>query len=52
LALTARNFGPDEAVKLGLVSKVVGGGRGEVTQEALKLAELIACALALSHDLG
>ncbi|GAA5830653.1 hypothetical protein JCM5353_007571 [Sporobolomyces roseus] len=42
LALTARNFGPDEAVKLGLVSKVVGGGRGEVTKEALKLAELIA----------
>jgi len=52
LALTARNFGPDEAVKLGLVSKVVGGGRGEVTKEALKLAELIACTLALSHDLG
>jgi len=43
LALTARNFGPEEAVKLGLVSNVVKGGREEVTKEALKLAGLIAC---------
>ncbi|GAA6022676.1 hypothetical protein JCM11491_000561 [Sporobolomyces phaffii] len=42
LALTARNFGPDEAVKLGLVSTVVPGGRDEVTREAIKLAQLIA----------
>ncbi|GAA5968351.1 hypothetical protein JCM3765_002912 [Sporobolomyces pararoseus] len=42
LALTARNFGPEEAVKLGLVSNVVKGGREEVTREALKLAQLIA----------
>lgn len=50
LALTARNFGPDEAVKLGLVSKVVEGGREEVTKEALKLAELIACTF--SHSMS
>lgn len=43
LALTARNFGPEEAVKLGLVSNVVKGSREEVTKEAIKLATLIAC---------
>ncbi|GAA5935556.1 uncharacterized protein JCM15063_001075 [Sporobolomyces koalae] len=42
LALTARNFGPDEATKLGLVSTVVQGGREQVLQEALRIAKLIA----------
>ncbi|GAA5823483.1 hypothetical protein JCM3770_004473 [Rhodotorula araucariae] len=42
LALTARNFGPDEAEKLGLVSRTVNGGRDGVTAEAVKLATVIA----------
>ncbi|GAA5835988.1 hypothetical protein JCM11251_006620 [Rhodosporidiobolus azoricus] len=42
LALTARNFGPDEAEKLGLVSRVVKGGKKEVLEEALKVAAVIA----------
>ncbi|GAA5898526.1 hypothetical protein JCM5296_006486 [Sporobolomyces johnsonii] len=42
LALTARNFGPAEAVQLGLVSRVVHGGREAVLDEALKVAETIA----------
>ncbi|GAA5844136.1 hypothetical protein JCM3766R1_003268 [Sporobolomyces carnicolor] len=42
LALTARNFGPEEATKMGLVSTVVKGYKDEVTNEAVKLAQLIA----------
>ncbi|POY70947.1 hypothetical protein BMF94_6035 [Rhodotorula taiwanensis] len=42
LALTARNFGADEAVQLGLVSRVVQGGPERVREEALKLASVIA----------
>merc|ERR1711939_848324 len=42
LALTARNFGPAEAEKLGLVSRVVPGGQRGVTDEAVKLAKVIA----------
>lgn len=45
LALTARNFGPKEAVELGLVSRVVpeGGAPGEkVREEAVRLAKVIA----------
>ncbi|GAA5921096.1 hypothetical protein JCM1841_002413 [Sporobolomyces salmonicolor] len=42
LALTARNFGPAEAVQLGLVSRVVHGGKEDVLNEALKVAETIA----------
>lgn len=48
LALTARNFGPAEAEKLGLVSRVVPGGQKGVTDEAVKLAKVIASA---SHSL-
>ncbi|GAA5856849.1 hypothetical protein JCM9279_000851 [Rhodotorula babjevae] len=42
LALTARNFGPDEAEKLGLVSRVVPGGEKGVKDEAIRLAKVIA----------
>ncbi|BGP41116.1 hypothetical protein JCM10450v2_005148 [Rhodotorula kratochvilovae] len=42
LALTARNFGPDEAEKLGLVSRTVAGGREGVTKEAIKIATVVA----------
>merc|ERR1712093_390293 len=42
LALTARNFGPAEAEKLGLASRVVPGGQKGVTDEAVKLAKVIA----------
>ncbi|KAM0789655.1 hypothetical protein ACM66B_000457 [Microbotryomycetes sp. NB124-2] len=42
LALTARNFGTDEASQLGLVSKVVPGGREGVLKAALETAKLIA----------
>ncbi|GAA5981435.1 hypothetical protein JCM11641_004762 [Rhodosporidiobolus odoratus] len=42
LALTARNFGAQEAEKLGLVSRVVQGGREEVLDAALILAKVIA----------
>lgn len=44
LALTARNFGPDEAEKLGLVSRVVSGGEQGVKDEAIRLAKVIASA--------
>ena len=42
LAYTARNFGPEEAERLGFVSKVVKGGRDEVIGAALETAALIA----------
>ncbi|KAL8280773.1 hypothetical protein RQP46_006777 [Phenoliferia psychrophenolica] len=42
LALTARNFGALEAEKLGLVSRVVEGGRAEVLAAALETATIIA----------
>jgi delta(3,5)-delta(2,4)-dienoyl-CoA isomerase len=42
LALTARNFGPSEALTLGLVSKVVPGGREGVLAAALETAKVIA----------
>ncbi|KII83928.1 hypothetical protein PLICRDRAFT_168445 [Plicaturopsis crispa FD-325 SS-3] len=42
LALSARTFSVVEAEKLGLVSKVVDGGRDAVVKEALSLAKLIA----------
>ncbi|KAL6305690.1 ClpP/crotonase [Sparassis latifolia] len=41
-AYTARNFSAAEAEKVGLVSKVVQGGRDEVVQAALETAKLIA----------
>lgn len=43
LALTARNFGAEEALKLGFVSKVVEGGREAVLDAALETARIIAC---------
>ncbi|KAI0638759.1 ClpP/crotonase [Trametes polyzona] len=42
LAYTGRNFSAAEAEKLGLVSRVVEGGRDEVVASALELAKLIA----------
>ncbi|KIM37656.1 hypothetical protein M413DRAFT_448432 [Hebeloma cylindrosporum] len=42
LTYTARYFSAAEAEKLGLVSKVVQGGRDEVVKEALELAKFIA----------
>ena len=42
LAYTARDFSAVEAERLGLVSRVVQGGRGEVLQAALQTAQLIA----------
>ena len=42
LTYTARPFSAIEAEKLGLVSKVVQGGRDEVVKEALELARFIA----------
>ncbi|KAF8587519.1 ClpP/crotonase [Ramaria rubella] len=41
LAYTARNFGADEAEKVGFVSKVIPGGREEVLKAALDTAALI-----------
>jgi len=41
LAYTARNFSAPEAEKLGLVSRVVPGGRDQVVQAALELAKTI-----------
>ena len=41
LTYTARNFGVAEAEKLGLLSKVVQGGREEVIAAALELAKEI-----------
>lgn len=42
LAYTARNFSAAEAEKMGLVSKVVPGGRDEVVNAALETASVIA----------
>ena len=42
LAYTARPFSANEALKLGLISKLIEGGREEVIKEALELAKLIA----------
>jgi delta(3,5)-delta(2,4)-dienoyl-CoA isomerase len=42
LAYTARTFSTEEADKLGLLSKVVEGGREEVVKAALDLAVAIA----------
>ncbi|KAF8628964.1 hypothetical protein AX15_003620 [Amanita polypyramis BW_CC] len=42
LTYTARNFGVDDAEKLGLLSNVVQGGRDEVVAAALDLAKKIA----------
>jgi len=42
LAYTARPFSSTEAEKLGLVSKVIDGGREAVVREALALAKVIA----------
>ncbi|CDO69825.1 hypothetical protein BN946_scf184803.g23 [Trametes cinnabarina] len=42
LAYTGRNFSAAEAEKMGLVSRVVSGGRDEVVAAALDLAKLIA----------
>ena len=42
LALTARDFDADEALRIGFLSHVVDGGRDGVTQSAIALAEQIA----------
>jgi len=42
LTYTARTFSAKEALKIGLVSDVVPGGRDEVVKEAVKLARVIA----------
>ncbi|CUA72844.1 hypothetical protein RSOLAG22IIIB_10352 [Rhizoctonia solani] len=42
LAFTAQEFGPAEAIQLGMVSRVVEGGRDEVVGAALELAKAIA----------
>lgn len=42
LAYTGRNFSAAEAEKLGFISRVVEGGRDEVTAAALEVAKLIA----------
>ncbi|CAL1697210.1 unnamed protein product [Somion occarium] len=42
LTYTSRNFSAAEAKEIGLISKIVDGGREEVIEEALKLAEVIA----------
>ncbi|CAE7100947.1 unnamed protein product [Rhizoctonia solani] len=42
LTFTAREFGPSEATQLGMVSRVVEGGRNEVVGAALELAKMIA----------
>ena len=42
LVYTARNFSAAEAEKLGLVSRVLEGGRDEVLAAALQTAQLIA----------
>ncbi|TFY66857.1 hypothetical protein EVG20_g4239 [Dentipellis fragilis] len=39
LALTARNFGPEEATQVGMVSKVVPGSHDEVVGAALEFAK-------------
>jgi Delta3,5-Delta2,4-dienoyl-CoA isomerase len=42
LALSGRTFGAEEAVRLGLVSRVVEGSRGEVVRAAVGFAEVVA----------
>ncbi|EUC59227.1 enoyl-CoA hydratase/isomerase [Rhizoctonia solani AG-3 Rhs1AP] len=42
LAFTAREFGPNKAFQLGMVSRIVEGGRHEVLGAALELAKTIA----------
>lgn len=42
LALTARNFGGEEAMRLGLISKIVDGGREQVLEACLELGKVIA----------
>ncbi|CAE6444496.1 unnamed protein product [Rhizoctonia solani] len=42
LAFSAREFGPAEATQLGMISRVVEGGRDEVIDAALELAKAIA----------
>ena len=42
LAYTARPFSANEAEKMGLVSKVVEGGKDEVVKAALETAKVIA----------
>ncbi|KAG8740768.1 hypothetical protein FRC11_000096, partial [Ceratobasidium sp. 423] len=42
LAFTAREFGPAEATQLGMISRVVEGGRDDVLGAALELAKAIA----------
>ncbi|CAE6512132.1 unnamed protein product [Rhizoctonia solani] len=42
LAFTAQEFGPAEAARLGMISRVVEGGRDEVVGAALELAKTIA----------
>ena len=42
LAYTARNFSAGEALALGFVSRVVPGGRDEVSKAALETARVIA----------
>ncbi|GJE89241.1 ClpP/crotonase [Phanerochaete sordida] len=42
LAFTAREFGAAEALRMGLVSRIVSGGRDEVVAAALDTATLIA----------
>ncbi|KAH7338338.1 ClpP/crotonase-like domain-containing protein [Rhizoctonia solani] len=41
LAFTAREFGPTEAIQLGMISRVVEGGRDQVLGVALELAKKI-----------
>lgn len=42
LALTGRDFGAEEAMRLGFLSRVVQGGKEEVLKEALEVAKIIA----------
>ncbi|CAE6448881.1 unnamed protein product [Rhizoctonia solani] len=42
LAFTAREFRPAEAIQLGMISRIVQGGRDEVLGAALELAKVIA----------
>ena len=45
LALTARPFGADEALKMGFVSRVLDGGHQAVVEAALATARIIASGL-------
>ena len=42
LALSGRPFGADEALRLGLISRVVPGSRADVVRAAIAFAELVA----------